>query len=231
MFKDDSPEIQRSISIEYISNVYKNHIKIYTDGSKTQSGAGFSFYVPWLSIRKAISCSGIHSPFHIELMAIHYALLWVLDNSTILNTVIILTDCLSALQAINNFQCNNANKMTTEIVNAINQAEVYGTEITLAWVPGHAGIPGNEEADGLARSVASTEMPPINDTSITKGDAKAHIKEHCMRLWDGKYTQTEKGSHYKIFQPYVMQSLPSSSNRLANPILFRLQSGVGLRGL
>ena len=84
---------------------------------------------------------------------------------------------------------------------------------------------GNEEADKLAKNAAAAGITTMQENFISKGDAKILVKQHGMELWQDNYNGNSKGSHYKIFQLSVWQSLPDSSNRFENSVLFRLRSG------
>ena len=46
-----------------------------------------------------------------------------------------------------------------------------------------------------------------------------------MQMWDEQYKEIEKGIHYKIFHPSVLQSPPVPSGRQRSTIIFRLRSG------
>ena len=78
----------------------------------------------------------------------------------------------------------------------------------------HVGIRGNEEADKRARNAAEAGITTTQEHFFSKTDAKILVKQHCMQLWQDYYTGSSKGSHYKILQPSVWQSLPVSSNRV-----------------
>ena len=120
-------------------------------------GAGFSFYVPDLDVREAIICSRDSSPFSVELMAIREAAYWICENFTYASKFVILSDCLDAVKSIKNVQSQFNTKMAKEILQVLMQAEENGHGVTLGWIPGHVGIPGNEKADGLAKIAAYGE--------------------------------------------------------------------------
>ena len=223
--KNDLPNSVKSISIACISEVYHKHVKVYTDGSKSAEGAGFAFHIPALTVEKAMRCSITHSPFSIELLAIRSALSWISENTSTAECFLLLSDCLSGLEAIKIFRYRQENTLVSDIFAILCQIEEKGIKIVMAWIPGHVGIPGNEEADRIARNAATTESTSFQRTAISKMEAKAIIKQHCMTLWDDEYKSTMKGFQYKAFQPSIFQNPITISNRLSSSILFRLRSG------
>ena len=167
-----------------------------------------------------MNCQHTHTPYPIELLAIRRALLWILDNSSI-KPFVILSDCQSALESLNNGKRSHNHKAINDILNILDQAKSCGKDIVFAWIPGHVVLPGNEEADKLARGAAS-EMTEIQKAPISKVEARNTIKHQCLRLWDEEYQSIEKGSHYKMFQPSVLKILPPTSDRFMDSMLFRL---------
>jgi hypothetical protein len=55
-------------------------------------------------------------------------------------------------------------------------------EVTLIWVPGHSGIPGNEEADKLARQVSAISLlGPEPALGIPRCSAREAVKNWTER--------------------------------------------------
>jgi len=50
-------------------------------------------------------------------------------------------------------------------------------KVTLVWIPGHHGITGNAEADGLAKR-GTNEVPSDQTASIPFAEGKEVIKSH-----------------------------------------------------
>ena len=68
-------------------------------------------------------------------------------------------------------------------------------------------------------------MTEIQKAPISKVEARNTIKHHCLKLWDEEYQSIEKRSHYKMFQPSVLEILPPTSDRFMDSMLFRLRTG------
>ncbi|XP_041369744.1 uncharacterized protein LOC121383715 [Gigantopelta aegis] len=79
--------------------------------------------------------------------------------------VVFLTNALSALQA---FENNKLDRISEALhpISSVNQ-------VVLQWIPAHCGIPGNENADSLAKLGAATEL---EDNWVTHEEMKSHIK-------------------------------------------------------
>ena len=68
--------------------------------------------------------------------------------------VAVLSDSLSALQAVKNNSKSSREDVVKEIFVVCHQLITRGTDIALQWVPSHVGVPGNESADRAAKQAA-----------------------------------------------------------------------------
>ena len=111
-------------------------------------GVGTAFFAPQLSNLTHVSI------FTAELVAIFMALNFFNDLYQASMAVAVLSDSLSAPQAvkINSKSCRE--DVVKEIVVVCHQLITRGIDIVLQWVPSHVGVPGNESADRAAKQAA-----------------------------------------------------------------------------
>ena len=95
------------------------------------------------------------SIFTAELVAIIKTLDWIIDNKPTEKPINILTDSLSAAQAIENNSLDSRPDLINEIQYKLYEIRQHKLNITITWIPAHVGISGNEKADKLAKSACS----------------------------------------------------------------------------
>jgi len=156
---------------------YEGCLQIYTDGSKTgDQSVGAAFVVPELDFTHAIRLPSFVTVYVSELVAIKFALEWILASlSNINKPVVILSDSVSALQSINNGNCKSRPTLLHSILVLLDTLFRLGkVTVTLAWVPAHVGIPGNERADLVAKRASITDT--VN-TSVLVGHANVNNRD------------------------------------------------------
>ncbi|KAJ0169443.1 hypothetical protein K1T71_015030 [Dendrolimus kikuchii] len=91
------------------------------------------------------------SVFTGECIAILSAVMYIADNN--LSPTTIVTDCLSALNALSQKPITNCRKhpIISTIKNLLHFCQCKNIKIEFAWVPSHLGIKGNEAADQAAK--------------------------------------------------------------------------------
>lgn len=135
----------------------KNSISFYTDGSKTAAGSyvGLAVASPQLNLSFQFRLPSFASIFTAESLAIQIALEHIL-SSRIPNSIIF-TDALSVLQAISQTSDFIPSSVTAifKIKKIILDLSALNCQVTLAWIPSHLGIPGNELVDSLAKEASA----------------------------------------------------------------------------
>ncbi|KAJ8939772.1 hypothetical protein NQ318_023347 [Aromia moschata] len=109
-----------------------------------------------------------HSVFQAEIYAILACGMEILKTAPKRRTIQICTDRQSALMAIESSKVKS--RLVLDCKKILNDLASCNTVI-LTWVPGHSGVPGNEEADRLAR-LGSIGYP------IAIGNQKSLNKEY-----------------------------------------------------
>lgn len=138
--KGESMEIFRNIMQKY-----PNHDIIYTDGSKNDTAT--SSVALTANIIKKKKYNHYISINTAEALAIKLAL-EIIDESDKENFVIV-SDSLSCLTALRNYDTENSSIL--DILEIYNKLRKNRKEVIFCWVPGHAGIEGNEKADKVAK--------------------------------------------------------------------------------
>ncbi|GFU82725.1 transposable element Tcb1 transposase [Trichonephila clavipes] len=93
-------------------------------------------------------------------------------------------------------------------------------DIRFCWIPGHAGITGNELADTAARSATgSSERFPIPHS-----DLKACFRLKLQSVWQSNWDQQTENKLHSIM-PILAPTAPSLSNRREQVIWTRLRLG------
>lgn len=199
--KNDSPHVVLSYGREYLGK-WNNHLRIYTDGSKSDDRTGCSFVIPALKIEFCARLSDNTSVFDAELIGILKAVQWVDGNPPF--RCVILSDSLSAIQAI----CSDGktSSLICEIRYNVYMLQSKGVEISFGWIPSHVGISGNEMADKAAKKALGhirVDIGCIPEYSSVYNLVKKIILGQWQKMWD----QSEKGRFYYNLVPVVSNEI------------------------
>ncbi|GFY03556.1 putative RNA-directed DNA polymerase from transposon X-element [Trichonephila clavipes] len=125
---------------------------------------------------------------------------------------------LSALQSIVSLH-SSSHPILVDITYALAN-HLKKKDIRFCWIPGHAGITGNELADTAARSATgSSERFPIPHS-----DLKACFRLKLQSVWQSNWDQQTENKLHSIM-PILAPTAPSLSNRREQVIWTRLRLG------
>ena len=198
--EDTSKEVQKSLTMEMIEETYpkESWTHIYTDGSAVNAiqngGAGVSIQENEISLALAIPIGTRCTNYKAEVEAITIAAKTMNQNTNLDGSIVFFTDALSVLKTLESGGLPELNE-TLEDVNS--------TRVVLQWIPAHCGIPGNEEADRLAKIASGKDQP--NNVRQTFREAQQQIKT--------------------IFRPAKIRDDYHQLTRAEQVIIFRLRTG------
>ena len=186
--KKDNPHLVAAEAKIRIDSNYKNTLQIFTDGSKIENKVGCAWTIPALQITKNYRLTDCISITAAELMAILEALRFINDSPRVFLSITIMTDSKSALQSISR-ETGTRDELVKEIILLIHEIRLKGTEISLLWIPSHAGIHGNDVADIAAKQ--ATVLPTVNyDIKLSKTEANSNLKRAAISLNENRYKNT-----------------------------------------
>ena len=125
----------------------------------------------------------IGSSYSAEAVALRMAMSYVHDRvvkeARGFPAVAFCTDSLSVLQRLQGFPGREDSAVIDEIRVLARRLGCVAS-IHMVWVPGHAGVPGNEAVDSLAKEAATL---PQDDSPIPLSCAKAKLKALTTKTW------------------------------------------------
>ena len=215
--------------LSHINSRYFNHVRIYTDGSKSEFGTSSSVFVPTFQFQLSVRISNYSSVFTAELFAIVNALSWVSKSGHREN--IICTDSLSSLHAISAMNCSS-HYFVKQILLSLQCLSNECISVAFLWVPGHSGIRGNEHADWLAKlSTTQTMSNNLLPRSVimesivmeaTKEEMRQVIKSNCVEQWKAHFQNALSGAQYKLLFKEVCSTVSTTN---FSQVLFRIWTG------
>jgi ribonuclease HI len=152
---------------------YPNYTQIYTDGSKMEGNVGCAVVTP-TEIRE-IRLQSPFSIFNAEAEAINTAI--NMTRTFEQSKRVILSDSLSCLTALNGMKKIDNPK----VMKMMNQIHRENAHLILMWVPGHAGILGNEKADQHAKAALKGEIDRTHKTVPDDWKNWINKKQHERR--------------------------------------------------
>ena len=133
-------------------------VKVYTDGSKLNGRVGAGFYAeyPNNSPKQAYFHLGIYSTvFQAEVLAILEVAKNLLLDKMHNQRIVVLDDSQAAIKAL--IKCTVTSITVLNCIRNLNQLGKQN-HVSIAWIPGHAGIHGNKVADYVAKSGSRSKI-------------------------------------------------------------------------
>nr|XP_053624902.1 uncharacterized protein LOC128683363 [Plodia interpunctella] len=211
-----------------IQEKYRGWHMLFTDGSKSDEGAGAAFYDCTTNFSEGFKVDPCLSIMSVELIAILKAVSYIRGLG--IQRCVIFTDSKSALQHLARCASGNSRGISIayDILALLYEVVQTDVELRLQWVPSHIGLVGNEKVDSLAKeartSGSSTTISPDYVEKFSK------FKNITYNLWKEYFNRRslEKGIWYKTLQSQPPQVPWFSNVKLSRNLIkvaFRLRSG------
>lgn len=176
-------------------------VHCYTDGSryKDRAGAGFCIVVNGVSIvQKSIPLGIYPTVFQAEIMAIFEAT-ETLQAYANLGTIVIHSDSQAAIKALD--KADVESKVVLAAMQNLDKLAVK-QKVKICWVKAHAGNPGNEIADLLAKKGAiTTTMEPEPIVPVPSSYIDCDISRETEKRWTARWHSYGAARQCKLFWP------------------------------
>ena len=167
------------------------HDEVYTDGSKIDERLGAAAVINRHFQNGETTCSQLSKRlpnnstiFAAEATAITLALNYYRHMDPVQHDVVIYSDSMSCLQAIEGEDTNNP--LICQIMNLLWALSDKDTCVRFCWVPSHCGLEGNEIVDQLANETLDHDIDPL--TTVHFADLKplvnSYIQQEVQIKWD-----------------------------------------------
>ena len=224
--KGECTEKLKAVTLATIEEKYKDHLQIYTDGSKVADSTTSAICVPELNIKRGWKLEGKDTItiMGAEMLAISKALEWTALNQELLEKkeIAILSDSKSSLEALKSLSTSKYAEQENLIYRLAEIIAENGSVVALQWVPSHINLAGNDAADEMANEAHNFRALTPCPLSIEEGKRK--VKKAAAQAWQAEYdTQKDNLLMGDIKSTIGYWPWTTHKNRAAETALARLR--------
>lgn len=180
-------------------------MRIFTDGSRTDTSSGAGIYSADLNIRCSIPLGERTRAFQAEIFAILTAAEAVVERGIHGEDIVILTDSQAAIQALSSTR--RASLLVREFCERLETLSARN-DVLLTWLPAHSGIDGNIEADELASEGSRKRLcGPQSLFGISNAYRRALVSRNAHNVHSSMWARRREGAHTKLFVPVPSRSV------------------------
>ncbi|KAJ5159355.1 reverse transcriptase [Penicillium coprophilum] len=228
---------------ERITN--QQSIQLYTDGSGYQGGIGAAVYPVYPTTQDESKLCNMGTDdnatvYAAELRAIEIALETIKERFSdgqwqerlMEKGAVIFTDNQAVLKAIRNPRMPSGQVYLEGCLRLLEWCSTQNKiQVELRWIPAHEGIPGNEIADMLAKTAATTQEPNHHNRFIRLAAAASKsVKQESTIAWEKAWTKGGRTAR----RTRRMIEVPNKSNltywkglrKATTSVLIQLRTGI-----
>ena len=192
--RSDPPEERLRAVEDTLAGLPPADFTVYTDGSASGGvefgGGGAVVYRGEQELQKIRVPAGRHtSSYRAELMALDAALEYLqrAARDAPRAEVRLCTDSQSALRRLARGPAARSDMLADRVWARLRALADGGLRLRLQWVPGHAGLPGNELADEVARAAAELDQGAV---PVDLCSAKSKLRRRAFDEWEERLRPT-----------------------------------------
>ena len=229
--RTDHPDLRRDAYLKTAQSLPDARTHVWTDGAAEEGvyngGSGVLILQEGTDRMEVALPAGRHtSSYRAELVALDAALSICIQQDRP-GPIRVSTDSLSALQTLQKGPICNPEPVVSSIWNSLCMMEAKGTDVVLQWVPGHAGVDGNEEVDAVAKRGCDEDqlLSPISLPAVRR-----YIHRHMLQLTEHAYAALFATSktvrwHTEATGGKLPQPPPKDFTRAEQRIIHQMRSG------
>ncbi|XP_047543137.1 uncharacterized protein LOC125075464 [Vanessa atalanta] len=205
------PAMQMDLEIRSLSDQNQvdlnnvQQVRIFTDGSKIggRVGAALSVWNNEVETKAVkLSLPAYCTVYQAELLAICRATGEILKNGG--SSFGLYSDSRAALETVTGQW--NLHPLAVEIRRNLHRALVQNKMVFLFWIKAHAGLPGNERADCLAKEAALSSRRKPDYDQVPVSFVKRNIREKTLDEWNRRYQSGGTASVTRAFFPDAVKA-------------------------
>ena len=234
--RTDAPDVRRDAALLAISALPTPDVTIWSDGSAkggfANGGAGAVVQLHYSDreVEVRAPAGGVCSSLRAELMAMRESLAVVAglpeEELQLVSHIRLLTDSRSGLELLRRGAPAQTFALAADVWNLLHALEDLGKRLDLQWVPGHAGLDGNELADRLANEAAVDDQGHVPvDLASARGATGRLIQTWTRRRASEDHPHpapTPDHDSLTRWEAVTLSQLRTGASPLTRDVLLRL---------